>query len=150
MTSDQNQTLFRLMEDCSIEKLKPILYSAIPKWISGEVVPKQNDYGIRPENELLISGSSYKYKFFNKPDMPKNSACLLGTALVTENATLMGVAHDLRILYNLTNFEILTIERSFDNHDLWFEGYTDDENEIKNLKEIYNYVSEIRKVIFGK
>lgn len=140
LTSEQNQKLFQLMENCQIEKLKPILYCTIPKYISGEIEPTQCTYGIssvKNEFNLFLWGNYYS---------PRNCACLIGTSLIGKKRE-SDPQSDSQFYFNINEYERRTIERAFDNILVNFDEQ--DSEQIK-WKMIYDYIEEIRKVIFGE
>ena len=73
LTRIQKESLYNLMINCPFPKLKLVLEKSIPKWISGEIQPKQLDLGLAVENDIFVSNY-------------QKACCLVGTSLIGEKA----------------------------------------------------------------
>ena len=119
LTQDQKDQLTNLMTECDIPILKDILAEALPKFISDEVKPIQHQLGV-----FVVNG---KYQ-----PTARNACCLIGASFVgkPENAILKyydGIEYSMREEIS-SAFDDVPIDRN---------------------TEISEYVSKIRKVIFG-
>lgn len=117
LTQEQKFELTRLMNECPIPKLKKVLEEGLPRFISDEITPIQNNSGVSlNQNDI--------YQSLDK------ECCLLGVAAIGKKSN-ESFSLDLGELYALTS--------SFDGKKF----------RIDCDKEIYDYVAQIRKVIFG-
>jgi hypothetical protein len=117
LTQEQKDSLTQLMNDCPIPKLKRVLEEGLPRFISGEITPIQNNSGVSlNQNDI--------YHSLDK------ECCLLGVAAIGKKSN-ESFSLELGELYALTS--------SFDGKKF----------RIDCDKEIFDYVAQIRKVIFG-
>lgn len=95
LTEDQKQKLQTLTNECPFPQLKLLLEKAIPRYISGEIIPKKYDSGLGVENNKYVCRSG--------------KACLIGAALIGEKVDDC----------NLDTFEIYDITEAFDSNVLY-------------------------------
>lgn len=119
LTQDQKNRLTELMVDCEIPILKDILREALPRFISGEVKPIQDNLGV------FIADGKWKLR-------SNKSCCLIGASLIDRLGD-EGITYYSDIEYSIRE----EITSAFD--DIPIDRNT----------EISEYVSKIRKVIFG-
>lgn len=125
LTEIQKESLHNLMKNCPFPKLKSILEKSIPKWISGEIIPKRFDLGLIIRNEKFVCSGD-------------NKACLIGSALIDEKAIYSsgGPWKKFYETFDIDEDTIAEIMTAFDtgNH------YN---------RPIPKYVAEIHKVLFN-
>jgi len=73
LTETQKDRLVQLIHECEDEPLKKLIEAASKQWISGNVSPKRNDYGVTVENECYVSVS--------------NHSCLISSAMIGEKSS---------------------------------------------------------------
>ncbi len=119
MLEETKIQLQEILDNCSDQKLKPIIERAIPKWISGEIKPAQKSYGIYCQDENYIP-------LYNDRD-----CCLIGTALIGMKGKGTP-SEDAVEIFNLSDENLSSYISSFDGN-VNFNGT----------------VSQIRKILFG-
>lgn len=118
LTQDQKDRLTELMNGCEIPILKDILQKALPRFISDEVKPIQDQLGV------FVADGKWQLR-------SNKSCCLIGASLIDRSAD-EGMTYYSDIEYS-TREEISSA----------FDDVPIDRN-----TEISEYVSRIRKVIF--
>jgi hypothetical protein len=73
LTENQKNRLLALINKCEDESLKKLIEAAAKQWISGNVSPLRNDYGVTVENECYVSVN--------------NHSCLISSAMIGEKSS---------------------------------------------------------------
>ncbi len=123
LTNLQKIQLKEILDKCLDEKLKLILERAIPKWISGEVIPFRNNYGIYVKDKNYI------------PLYLDNTCCLIGTALIGFKRKRT-ITEDAIEIFGLTEELLLKYISEFDN---FIDNNSNNDT-----------IVEIRKILFGR
>lgn len=120
LTEEQKIELEILMNECPIAELKLLLQKAIPRYISGEIIPKKWDHGLSIKEDKFVCNS--------------RKACIIGAALIGEKAD--GLSISCKNLFNIDDITWIT------------EGF-DTKNSNSGIA-IRDYVNKISKVIFNQ
>ena len=69
----QKERLLQLINKCEDEPLKKLIEAASKQWISGNVLPKRNDYGVTVKDDCYVSENRH--------------SCLISSAMIGEKSS---------------------------------------------------------------
>ena len=128
LTDQQKEKLQQLTTDCPFPKLKRILEEAIPRYISGEVKPVRDLFGIYSNDDNIY-----------KAIYPINQCCLLGAAAIGKvEKDYNSILDNIQKEFGLSDIEYVNIILGFDSIIGNFEPGS-----------MAEYVHKVAKVLFG-